>query len=88
MARLYRKRAKRFGPSKFSRQDADVIESHGPAHATPAQPTLNGQHIRLEPLDEAHREGLRAACDADIEVWNALYPIPMKGRTLMTGGDA
>jgi hypothetical protein len=45
----------------------------------PAQPTLNGQHIRLEPLDETHREGLRAACDADIEVWSALYPIPMQG---------
>jgi len=38
--------------------------------------------VRLEPLAEAHREPLRAACDADPDVWAALYPVPMNGAHL------
>ena len=40
---------------------------------------LEGRFVRLEPLAEAHREPLRAACNADSEVWSALYPYPMNG---------
>jgi len=40
---------------------------------------LAGQHVRLEPLAETHREPLRAACDADPDIWAALYPFPMNG---------
>ncbi|THD59520.1 GNAT family protein [Phenylobacterium sp.] len=35
---------------------------------------LEDRHVRLEPMTPAHREGLHAACDADREVWTALYP--------------
>lgn len=42
-------------------------------------PVLDGRFVRLEPLEEAHREPLRAACDADREIWTALYPLPMNG---------
>ncbi len=49
----------------------------------PSPPTvLEGRFVRLEPLTEAHREPLRAACDADPEVWAALYPNPMNGEHL------
>jgi RimJ/RimL family protein N-acetyltransferase len=41
--------------------------------------TLAGRHVTLEPMTEAHREGLRAACDADPDTWNNLYPFPMHG---------
>lgn len=34
--------------------------------------------VRLEPLGEAHAEGLRAAADADAEIW-AFYPTNMAG---------
>ncbi len=46
---------------------------------TSAAPTLSGRFIRLEPLAEAHREGLRAACDADPDIWASHYPFPMNG---------
>lgn len=49
---------------------------------TSTLPVLIGRHVRLEPLAEAHREGLRAACDADKDIWTALYPIPMNGEHL------
>jgi RimJ/RimL family protein N-acetyltransferase len=45
-------------------------------------PVLEGRFVRLEPLTEAHREPLRAACDADPDVWAALYPFPMNGEHL------
>jgi RimJ/RimL family protein N-acetyltransferase len=35
---------------------------------------LEDRFVRLEPLTEAHREGLRAACAADEAIWAALYP--------------
>lgn len=40
---------------------------------------LEDEHLRLEPLSAAHREDLRAACDADAEVWTALYPYSWAG---------
>lgn len=40
---------------------------------------LENAVVRLEPLAELHREGLRAACAADTEVWAALYPYSMAG---------
>ena len=40
---------------------------------------LENAVVRLEPLAEAHREPLRAACAADTEIWAALYPYSMAG---------
>lgn len=34
---------------------------------------LENRFVRLEPLEDHHREPLRAACDADPELWPALY---------------
>jgi RimJ/RimL family protein N-acetyltransferase len=38
---------------------------------------LENAFVRLEPLSEAHKEGLRAACAADPEIWLKLYPFSM-----------
>ena len=38
---------------------------------------LESRVLRLEPLAEAHKEGLRAACAADPATWNDLYPFSM-----------
>lgn len=35
---------------------------------------LENDFIRLEPMEERHREDLREACNADQEVWPQLYP--------------
>lgn len=40
---------------------------------------LEGRFVRLEPLTENHREGLRAACAADPDIWVSLYPYSMIG---------
>lgn len=40
---------------------------------------LEGPDLRLDPVTEAHREGLRAACDADPATWEQFYPYPMHG---------
>lgn len=40
---------------------------------------LENRHIRLEPMTEAHREDLRAACNADPATWRDLYPYSMEG---------
>ena len=40
---------------------------------------LEDRFVRLEPVSEAHREGLRAACDADQTVWTELYPYSLGG---------
>jgi RimJ/RimL family protein N-acetyltransferase len=40
---------------------------------------LENRFVRLEPMTEAHREGFRAACDADMETWLKLYPYAMGG---------
>ena len=40
---------------------------------------LESRFVRLEPMTQAHREDLRAACDADAATWNDLYPYSMAG---------
>jgi N-acetyltransferase len=40
---------------------------------------LESRFVRLEPMSEAHREDLRAACDADPATWTDLYPYSMAG---------
>jgi RimJ/RimL family protein N-acetyltransferase len=40
---------------------------------------LENRFVRLELMGEAHREDLRAACDADPTTWNDLYPYSMAG---------
>ncbi len=40
---------------------------------------LENAFARLEPQDEAHREDLRAACDADPTIWTELYPYSWAG---------
>ena len=39
---------------------------------------LQGRFVRLEPLADPHKEALRAACEADPDIW-ALYPMNMAG---------
>ena len=46
---------------------------------------LENRHVRLEPMTEAHREDLRAACDADPATWNDLYPFSMLGEAFDVG---
>ena len=41
------------------------------------QPIIDGD-LRLEQMAEPHREGLRAACAADTEIW-AIYPNDWRG---------
>ncbi len=43
-----------------------------------AAAVLQDAHVRLEPLAEPHREGLRAAAEADQEIWS-VYPYSMAG---------
>jgi N-acetyltransferase len=40
---------------------------------------LENRFVRLEPMGEAHRDGLRAACDADPQTWQDLYVYSMLG---------
>jgi RimJ/RimL family protein N-acetyltransferase len=40
---------------------------------------LENRFVRLEPMAQAHREGLRAACEADPDVWTRLYPFSWAG---------
>ena len=40
---------------------------------------LEDHFVRLEPMDEPHREDLRAACDADPRIWTELYPYSWAG---------
>jgi RimJ/RimL family protein N-acetyltransferase len=40
--------------------------------------TLSGRFVRLEPLAPRHAEALKAACEADTEIWS-LYPFSMTG---------
>lgn len=35
---------------------------------------LENAFLRLEPIGDQHREGLRAACNADQDIWTNLYP--------------
>ncbi len=45
---------------------------------------LENRFVRLEPMGEAHRAGLRSACDADPATWNELYPYSMLGEAFET----
>ena len=40
---------------------------------------LENRFLRLEPLANAHRDDLRAACNADTETWTRLYPFSWAG---------
>ena len=40
---------------------------------------MENRFVRLEPFTDAHKEELRAACDADPAVWTDLYPYSMAG---------
>jgi RimJ/RimL family protein N-acetyltransferase len=40
---------------------------------------LENRFVRLEPMAEGHREGLRFACEADTEIWTQLYPFSWAG---------
>lgn len=40
---------------------------------------LENRFLRLEPFEEHHREGLRAACDADPALWRDLYILSWAG---------
>ena len=40
---------------------------------------LEHRFVRLEPMAERHKEDLRAACEADPDVWPELYPYSMLG---------
>ena len=40
---------------------------------------LAGSFVTLAPLAETHREGLRAACAADPDIWRRIYPFSMIG---------
>jgi RimJ/RimL family protein N-acetyltransferase len=41
--------------------------------------TLENRWVRLEPMGEAHKAQFRATCDADPEVFEALYPYALHG---------
>lgn len=41
-------------------------------------PVLKGRSVRLKPLAGRHKEGLRAACAADPDIWD-IYPYSMAG---------
>lgn len=50
-----------------------------------ASPLADG-NVRLDLLDEFHREGLRAACAADPDIWE-IYPYSMLGDHFDAGFD-
>jgi RimJ/RimL family protein N-acetyltransferase len=46
---------------------------------------LENRFVRLEPMGEAHKEGFRAACDADLTTWRDLYPYALDGEHFEAG---
>jgi RimJ/RimL family protein N-acetyltransferase len=48
---------------------------------------LGDDNLRLAPLVEAHREGLRAACAQDTEIWT-IYPASFQGEQFDVNFDA
>ena len=50
------------------------------------QPIDDGD-LRLEPISEAHREGMRACCTSDDAVWD-IYPVNMAGDAFDPAFDA
>lgn len=55
--------------------------------ATVLHVPLRDAALALEPLAGRHREGLRAACAADLETWE-IYPYSMLGRAFDPAFDA
>lgn len=49
---------------------------------------LENRFVRLEPFEERHREPLRAACDADPDLWRDLYYTSLGGEEFDGGWDA
>ena len=49
---------------------------------------LENRFVRLEPFEERHREPLRAACDADPDLWRDLYYTSLGGAEFDGGWDA
>jgi RimJ/RimL family protein N-acetyltransferase len=47
--------------------------------------TLDNRFVRLEPLEDHHREPLRAACDADPDLWPSLYSMSLGGEQFEAG---
>lgn len=48
---------------------------------------LQNAHVRLEPLAERHCAELRAACEADPDIWRDLYPVNWAGAGFETAWD-
>ncbi|HWQ87993.1 GNAT family protein [Brevundimonas sp.] len=49
---------------------------------------LENRFVRLEPFEDRHREPLRLACDADPDLWSALYYNSLGGEEFDGGWDA
>lgn len=48
---------------------------------------LENRFVRLEPLEDRHREPLRTACDADPELWPSLYSMSLGGEQFNGGWE-
>ncbi len=48
---------------------------------------LENRFVRLEPLEDRHREPLRTACDADPELWPSLYSMSLGGEQFNRGWE-
>ncbi len=48
---------------------------------------LENRFVRLEPFEDRHKEPLRAACDADPDLWRDLYYTSMGGDAFDGGWD-
>ncbi|WP_374343311.1 GNAT family N-acetyltransferase [Phenylobacterium sp.] len=44
-----------------------------------ATEVLENRFVRLEPMGDQHKEALRAACEADQDIWTRLYPFSWAG---------
>lgn len=49
---------------------------------------LENRFVRLEPFEDRHREPVRIACDADPDLWAALYYNSLGGEEFDGGWDA
>ena len=49
---------------------------------------LENDFVRLEPFEERHKEAVRAACDADPELWPNFYYISLGGDRFDAGWQA
>lgn len=48
---------------------------------------LEDAHVRLEPMAPHHAADFRAACDADPDTWERLYPYPLHGAHFDVGWE-